>query len=138
MAHGGWVGVFWAQGARIALVAGVAALAGLVYLFDPSTHAFYPVCRFHEWTGWNCPGCGATRALHALLHGRVVEAMHDNILLTLGLPLVLGRLLWFRGRRAALVWPAHLLWFGLVVAVLFAILRNLPAFAFLSPTPTTF
>ena len=130
--------MFWAQGARMALVAGVAALAGFVYLFDPSTHSFYPVCRFHEWTGWNCPGCGATRALHALLHGRVVEAMHDNILLTLGLPLVLGRLLWFRCRRAALVWPAHLLWFGLVVAVLFAILRNLPAFAFLSPTPTTF
>ena len=33
-----------------------------------------------------CPGCGATRALAALLHGHVIEAMNFNALITLLLP----------------------------------------------------
>jgi hypothetical protein len=43
---------------------------------------------------------------------------------------------WFRGRRNGEFFPAKLLWPLLVLALLFAVLRNLPAFAFLSPIAT--
>ena len=55
-----------------AIVLGATALGAgaVVFFFNPSTHGFYPVCLFHKLTGWNCPGCGGTRAAYALLHGQ--------------------------------------------------------------------
>ena len=56
-----------------AIVLGATALGAgaVVFFFNPSTHGFYPVCLFHALTGWNCPGCGGTRAAYALLHGNI-------------------------------------------------------------------
>src|SRR5690348_5182324 len=72
-----------ALAASVPLVA--LALAAL-YRFDPSRYPIYPRCLFHELTGLHCPGCGATRALHRLLHGRLIEALRLNPLLILALP----------------------------------------------------
>ncbi|MCS7042211.1 MAG: DUF2752 domain-containing protein [Bryobacteraceae bacterium] len=91
---------------RAAFVAAAVAFAAVLYLFDPAETPFYPPCRIRLWTGWSCPGCGATRALHALLHGRVAAAWALNPLWTLAAP---GLCLWLawrglrplRGRRAA-------------------------------------
>lgn len=44
-----------------------------------------PGCRFREWTGLPCPGCGSTRMIDALLSGDVAAAAGWN-------PLVLGAL----------------------------------------------
>src|SRR5689334_25389377 len=49
-----------------------------------SATAFYPQCVFKQATGLDCPGCGATRAMHALLHGRVGEAFRYNAMLFAG------------------------------------------------------
>ena len=57
------------------------AVAAVVYLFDPVTTWFYPPCVFNLLTGLLCPGCGGTRALHALLHGDVAGAFAFNPLL---------------------------------------------------------
>lgn len=61
--------------------AAVAAGVIVLFVFDPSAHSFYPRCAFHAMTGLDCPGCGATRAVHALLHGRVAEAFRYNAML---------------------------------------------------------
>lgn len=37
-----------------------------------------PRCVFRAATGYDCPGCGFQRALHALLHGRVADAWDYN------------------------------------------------------------
>lgn len=37
--------------------------------------AYYPPCAFHLLTGWYCPGCGGTRAVRALLHGRLLLSL---------------------------------------------------------------
>jgi Protein of unknown function (DUF2752) len=110
----------------------------VVFFFNPVTHHFYPVCLFHQLTGLNCPGCGATRSLYALLHGNFKLAFHDNVLFILMLAALAARGLWFAarfisGRPAENFSPVKSLWIFLAVAVVFGILRNLPAFSFLSP-----
>jgi len=38
------------------------------------------LCMFHRITGLQCPGCGMTRAFHALMHGHISEALEYNLL----------------------------------------------------------
>jgi hypothetical protein len=124
----------------VAVVLGLTAagVAAIVYFFNPSAHSFYPVCQFHRLTGLNCPGCGGTRALYALLHGNLAAALRDNVLLVAGLAGTGLRGGWFalnrlRGRRNGEFFPPRWLLPLLVVMAVFGVLRNLPAFAFLSP-----
>lgn len=110
----------------------------VLYFFNPSTHAFYPTCAFHQLTGWNCPGCGATRALYALLHGNVQLAWKDNALLLLALAGLFvwgGRLAFQKLRHQPVRWeiPPRILFGFLTLAIAFGILRNLPGFTWLSP-----
>lgn len=82
------------------------ALAALIVLFvyDPSRSSFIPRCPFRLLTGYECPGCGLQRAIHALLHGRWPEAWRYNRFLIYALPW-LGSVIvteWFlRGERQA-------------------------------------
>jgi Protein of unknown function (DUF2752) len=123
-----------------AIVLGAAALGAMavVFFFDPAKNNFYPVCLFHKLTGLNCPGCGATRALFALLHGHFLRALHDNALFVVSLAALAvwsAPFVWrkWRNQPASLDFPPKLLLTFLAVAIGFAVLRNLPAFAFLSP-----
>ena len=123
-----------------AIVLGAAALGAgaVVFFFNPSMHRFYPVCLFHELTGWNCPGCGGTRAVYALLHGNFALALKDNALFVVVLAAATGRGIWFavkkiRRQPVGTFVPVRVLWAALAMAAVFTVLRNLPAFAFLSP-----
>ena len=124
-----------------AMIVAGAAFAGagaVVYFFNPSTHGFYPICLFHKLTGWNCPGCGGTRSVYALLHGNVALALKDNALFVVLLAAAAAHGIWFavkkiRRRPAERFLPVGVLWAALAIAVVFTLLRNLPVFAFLSP-----
>lgn len=116
----------------------ISAGLAVLFLFDPSQYAFYPICYFRAVSGWNCPGCGATRAMHQLLHGNLVEAAHANLLLVAALPLTA----WHGVRRARGWWVRqplsfHIapvwLWTLLAIAAVFTVIRNLPGFEWLSP-----
>lgn len=58
----------------------------LYTLFDPSEVSFFPQCPIKNMTSYDCPGCGAQRAVHALLHFDVVQAFKFNALLVIALP----------------------------------------------------
>jgi len=114
--------------------------ATFLYLVDPNRHAVYPTCLLYQTTGIYCAGCGATRAVHALLHGRIIEALHDNALFVLALPFLL-RMAWMYLPAAwrANAWPDlptdHRKWVrrgvGIVLLMLgFMALRNLPGWPF--------
>jgi hypothetical protein len=116
----------------------IAGAGAFVFFFNPATHGFYPVCLFHKLTGLNCPGCGATRSLYALLHGNFPLALRDNALFVFTLAALALRGAWFatkkKSRKAAgnFIEP-EFLWAFLIVALAFGVLRNLAAFSFLSP-----
>lgn len=121
------------------LLAGCGLVGGaLLLLYVPPTEdSFYPRCQFHSLTGLHCPGCGTTRALHALLNGRVVQAVAYNplapvVMPVLGWSLVRSLAGWGRGRPVA---PESRLrkvsvWLLIVALVAFAVLRNIPAYPF--------
>jgi hypothetical protein len=71
-------------------VVAIASVVGLVILglADPNTNPMFPPCLFRATTGWLCPGCGAARAIHALLHGNFRTAIEMNVSAVLALPLV--------------------------------------------------
>jgi hypothetical protein len=118
------------------IAVGCCAIGAAVYVaaIDPSSTGAYPVCAFRSVTGWWCPGCGLTRAMHHLLHGNVGRALGYNALVVpVAVLLVLAWIAWLMdagGRRQAWVHRAVMpAWLGLAIAApAFAILRNLPSF----------
>ena len=123
--------------AATAAASTAAAAAGVWVLrrFDPSAAGSpLPGCLFYQFTGLYCPGCGMTRALHALVHLDPLGAFAMNPGAMLGLALLPGLIAWKAGWRAA--------WFAPVVAVVsrpnfwllalpgYWIARNLPWFPF--------
>lgn len=60
----------------------------VLYKYDPSVtdSNLYPDSIFRQLTGFYCPGCGATRALHEILNGNVQAAFEFNPLVVIFLP----------------------------------------------------
>ncbi|MBB5959338.1 hypothetical protein FHS29_005958 [Saccharothrix tamanrassetensis] len=91
------------MGVRGPVAVAVGAVAGCVGLLvvDPNgPSSLWPPCPLFALTGIQCPACGSTRMVHALLHGDFVAAWHLNaVMLVAGLPLLAW--LWLRWFRAA-------------------------------------
>jgi uncharacterized protein DUF2752 len=113
---------------------------GVIYLFifEPGKSGFFPICPFRALTGFTCPGCGATRGLHRLLHGDVVSAFELNPLFLVALPFLLFALV--RYTNAALrhrtikgnqLHPRYI-WMLFAVVLSFWIFRNTPWYPFVS------
>ncbi len=118
-------------GAHAAAAATMLALV-MVYEVPPGENSFYPSCPFFQLTGWECPGCGSTRALHALLHLRWVEAMALNPVFTALFPFLLmwgiAQYVSFlrTGGFIALKIPRRAYAVIAMLIFVFGILRNLP------------
>lgn len=126
------------MGPRRALFAALGVLAlviagCLLYQHGPSGLSWLPNCKFNEFTGLHCPGCGMTRAAHATLHGRISEAFRFNPVGMILLPLALVGLAieivgWVREKPLSfrLSVGARGAWVIVWVIAAFWILRNLP------------
>ena len=100
--------------------------AWVLYTYPPAETAFYPPCVFKTVTGFDCPGCGSTRAAHAILHGRFGDAFRLNPMLFLaGAVFAVAAPDLLRGQTPR--WVATP-WFGRVafaVVIVWWVVRNL-------------
>lgn len=116
------------------LIAGAAYL----FIFEPGKSGFFPICPFRFLTGFTCPGCGGTRALHQLLHGNVETAFTLNPLLLIAIPFLLFLLIRYsviamRGGVPRPIRMPAMFTYALVAIVLsFWIFRNTPFYPFVS------
>jgi len=113
------------QRRRLAGLAAFLTAAVVLYFFPPDRYGFYPRCPFHEWTGLQCPGCGATRAIAALLHAHFAEAWRLNALAVTLLPLLVGYAALAFWRRQWPQLPNASLALALLLTAAFGIIRNL-------------
>lgn len=127
---------FSGGGRQVGLVLGILLAAVLLIKYNPVGNRWFPPCPFRFLTGWYCPGCGSTRALHHLLHGRVGTAFGYNVLMVSFVPFLLvnGVARKLAGGRARLfdekaLSPVAIVAM-LVVIVLFGVVRNLPMYPF--------
>ena len=78
----------WAGPAAVGgLALASCAFVGLVDPNQPHVSPLYPVCTFKQLTGFDCPGCGLTRAMHSLVTGHPVAAIDHNIFIAAIFPL---------------------------------------------------
>jgi hypothetical protein len=111
---------------------------GVVAAVDPNQPGHYPTCPFLALTGLYCPGCGALRAVHDLAHGDLAGALARNPLAVAALAVLLvafgfwTRRAW-RGQPRSWDPPQWLLTASLAVVLVFAVLRNVPGWTWLSP-----
>src|SRR5215203_2998388 len=118
----------------------IALMGGSAYLFwfEPGKTGFFPICLFRFFTGFTCPGCGSTRAMHQILHGHFLTAFTLNPLFLLAIPFLLFAFLRYslivlRGgipQRNAL--PAPYIYAMFFIVVSFWIFRNTPFYPFVS------
>lgn len=127
---------------------GVAALAlgGCLYVsaVDPNTErGIYPPCPFKAYTGLDCPGCGLTRAVRALITGDPVRALDHNLLILVMLPVaVYTYIQWvvssFGKQLPSLRIKPWMGWAFAVFVVAYWVVRNLPGpFQWLASTASS-
>lgn len=104
-------------------------IVAVAYFFlDPTRVAIFPPCLFHQLTGLDCPGCGAQRALHQLLHGHLIAAIRLNAMFVISLPLLawMGFRYLTRSLRNEPWHPKSRWWSAYIAAwIIFGIARNL-------------
>ena len=128
---------------RIAIVAAAAliAAAALVYLYftGEGEGAGIP-CMFHQITGFYCSGCGASRALRSILHFDFYQALRYNAIFTICLPLfavyftsLSVSYIRFGKDRISEKISMKIIYIFVATALIYGILRNIPALSFLAP-----
>lgn len=123
-----------------AAVAGAAVAGiGLLSVLDVTDSPVLPPCPFRALTGLWCPFCGGTRSLDALVAGDLATAVGFNLLVVLAIPLVTAD--WVRwtagrarGRRTTFLnVSTRALAVLATLALVYAVLRNLPGMEMLGP-----
>jgi Protein of unknown function (DUF2752) len=110
----------------------IVTAVSILLRFPPAKSSFYPRCPIYQYLHLQCPGCGATRALAALLCGHFNEAMHSNALVTPLLPIaaIYGALCYLHFLRHEIIrWPQipqATIYCALGIATAFMVFRNLP------------
>jgi hypothetical protein len=109
----------------------ISLIATVLLLFPPTQYSFYPQCPIYRYLHIECPGCGTTRAIAAMLHGHFSEALRLNALTTLLTPpAAIYAVIHYRRflQRQPFHWiqiPSAAIYSALAVAVIFTFARNL-------------
>lgn len=128
----------WTRSPRWAAPLLVLTCFGGAVLYTLATHptsadaASSPTCIIKMTTGFDCPGCGGTRAFYYLLHGDVPAAARNHILAVFAAPYLFYMFIAWAGGMA-FGWKLPMLritpkTISIFLAIwgVFTVLRNLP------------
>ena len=125
---------------RVLILLFLGILFFIAFLYLHTKYGFSIPCIFHEVTGFYCPGCGITRCILAILKFDFALAFRYNSLVFVLLPIFIPYFLYklylyiFNKEDHILHKIPRFFWYSLIViALLFAILRNMPMFSILAP-----
>ena len=125
----------------IVFAAAIISAAAILYLYlTPEGAGAGIPCPIYQFTGLYCSGCGASRALRSLLHFDFYQALRYNAAFTLALPffimyffaLAISYIRFGKDEISKKV-PLKPLWVLVAIALIYGVLRNIPAFSFLAP-----
>lgn len=117
--------------AILALLAGLTVLSKIVI-----GNGF--VCPVHALTGFNCPGCGATRMAESLLHLDIYQAFRFNPFIFLTAPILV--IVYLRQAYLFIIYNRVSSWLDkflicyAVLLIIYGIVRNISIFSWLAPT----
>jgi hypothetical protein len=128
---------------RVIIISATVLVLALLYFFVDARHSrLFPACPFFTLTGLYCPGCGSQRAVSALLHGAVFDAISYNVMLVISLPLILYSAFvsvsnLFREKPIVqkIFYSPMFVRIFLVAVVLFGVLRNIHVYPFMLLAP---
>ncbi len=119
----------------VAVLAGFVVAAGAVLWIDPTDDVGPTTCLFKMMTGFDCPGCGGTRAFYYALTLDIPEAARHHAIAVFAAPFLVWMFATWAGPRLfpRLRWnvprlrmtPAVIGWFFGAWG-LYWVLRNLP------------
>ena len=106
--------------ARAGMVVLLAVVIAALFLFDPSETRYFPRCPIFALTGLKCPGCGTSRALHAVLHCHFGDVLRFNAVL----PVLFVLLVY------CVIFPSHaqrpvIIWLVIAFVITWGIVRNI-------------
>lgn len=115
----------------LALLAAALFLLAVSKLTGISPKKVLLPCLFHTVTSLYCPGCGGTRAVEALLQGRILESLHYHPVVLYGAVLyswyMISNTLQYvsRGRvKLAMQYRTWYVWAGIAILVLQTLWKN--------------
>jgi hypothetical protein len=128
---------------RVIIISATVLVLALLYFFVDARHSgFFPACPLFTLTGLYCPGCGSQRAVSALLHGDLFEAIDYHVMLVVSTPLVLYSAVItvtniFRDKPLSqkIFYSPMFVRIFLVTVLMFGVLRNIHVYPFVLLAP---
>lgn len=109
--------IVWREGKPIFYL----LILGFCYLFFFQKFGFGIPCLIHELTGYQCPGCGMTRAMSEIWKGNYQSAMQYNALSLTVLPVICVYLLYRFIRAKRKKQEDFAIWECILLSVLFVL-----------------
>ena len=95
------------------------------------------LCIFNSFTGYYCPGCGATRAVISLFRGQLYQAFRYNSIIFIDIPIILFLGIFeklFGNNKIIKCISNIVLIILLIITIMYGVLRNIPSFSYMAPT----
>ena len=112
--------------------------AGIAYFVFTAVTGLGIPCVFRKVTGLYCPGCGVTHFIHDIAALRFKSLIGDNAAVMILLPVWIAVIIAVLFRKEdgpgwqKLPYVKITAWASVAMLLIFGILRNIPAFSFLS------
>ncbi len=116
------------------IIGSIFVIGLIIYYFIYKYTSFAIECPFHFITGFYCPGCGITRMLFSLLRLDIYQAFRYNPMVFILLVLYIIYYIIKNILKIKIVIPNYVYYSIIGLLIVYAVLRNIPAFDYLAPT----